>query len=301
MKKLYHEARAFTHALGENAVGAHAAAAAFFIITSFFPFMLLLVSLIRLSPIEAAVQEALSGALSQSLADTVAGDFLAGFIDELTARAAGGALLTAAGLSALWAASRFLVSVIEGLNMIYDCEHENPRKGWLKVRLVSFAYLVALQVILIVALGAFVLGESINDYFITAAGWQGVGGGVLALRWLVGLVMLSLVFLLGYTYVPQRTTRLRSQLPGAVMSAAGWLVFSWLFSYYIGNVADFGAVYGSLGAAITLMLWLYFCMFIMFTGAQFNEHLRNQSFEQDFHTNQDQHNAAENLGFSLEL
>jgi membrane protein len=258
IKKTYKEIQSFVQTLNQNSVAAYSAQTAFFIITSFFPFMLLLMTLIKHTPLESHIKQALEGDFMNS----VAGEFLSRILEEITARATPGTLLGVAGISALWAASRCILSVIQGLDKVYECHNQaGEKKGWFKLRLVSVVYLLALMAMFIVALGILVLGEYVL---------QGLSDLVIALRWAVGFLLLTTVFTLSYTFVPQRKTRLLRELPGAVLSTAGWLGFSWLFSMYIDNFADFGAVYGSLAAAVALMLWLYFCMFILFFGAQFN-------------------------------
>jgi len=60
------------------------------------------------------------------------------------------------------------------------------------------------------------------------------------------------------------------EFPGAIISAAGWVGFSALYSFYITHFANYSYLYGSLTAIVLLMLWLYFCMNILFFGAEVN-------------------------------
>jgi membrane protein len=270
IKRIYSEVRAFTQIIGRGSVGAYSAAAAFFAITSFFPFMLLLMTLVRNTPLETHIQEA----LSDNLINTLGGELLAGVVSEISETAKPNMLFgTFAGLSALWAASRCVLSVIQGLNKVCgksaDSGSKPKKKSWLKQRAMSLIYVVVLQVVFIAALGVLVFGDVINTWLIAEFEFRFLGVGELAVaqRWVVGFVLLIAVFLLAYTFVPDRKTKLRRQLPGAALAAAGWLGFSWVFAIYIDNFANFGAVYGSLATVVILMLWLYFCMFILFTGA----------------------------------
>jgi membrane protein len=263
MVNTYKKIRSFTDKLSENSVGAYSAQAAFFVITSFFPFMLLLVNLLQFTPLNAAnIQEWF---LDDTI-NTVTGEMLSGVIREVSAGATG-TLLGAAGLSAIWAASRCLLSIIQGLNKVYSCENE---RGWLKLRLLSVVYIVVLQLMLIVSLGVLVFGEQLSSRFRLLE-------SIVNMRWLIGLSLLVGFFVMIYTFVPNRKTRLSKELPGAVLSSIGWLAFTAIFSSYISRFSDFGAVYGSLTAAVILMLWLYFCMYILFLGAQFNVTLHNKS------------------------
>jgi len=270
IKTAYHEFMKFANNLSDNSVGAYSAQAAFFIITSFFPFMLLMVSLLQFIPIDTSeIQET----LSDEVLPIVGGDFISSIIREVTTRATPGALLGAAGISAIWAASRCLISIIQGLNKVYSCE---SKRSWYKLRLISVVYVFVLQFLLIISLGILVFGEQINDRLAEEFNLLVLTHSAINQRWIITFLLLILFFMLAYKFVPERKTHLLNEMPGAVLSAVGWLGFSALFSIYIDDFSDFGAVYGSLAAAVILMLWLYFCMFILFVGAQFNVWLQNK-------------------------
>jgi membrane protein len=255
----------------ENSVGAYSAQAAFFVITSFFPFMLLTVTLLRLTPLNNAV---IYDALSGDVISAVTGEQLSIILREISVKAVPGALLGAAGISAIWAASRCMLSIIQGLNKVYGCE---SKRSWLKLRLIAVTYVFAFQLMLIISMGVLVFGEEINNFLAREFNMVFLTQPILNLRWLLGLVLLIVFFMFVYKTVPERKTRLFSQFPGAILSAVGWVAYTGLFSLYIDNFADFGAVYGSLAAAVILMLWLYFCMFILFIGGQFNVWLKERN------------------------
>ncbi|MCL1788955.1 MAG: YihY/virulence factor BrkB family protein [Oscillospiraceae bacterium] len=263
IKQAYGEVRSFMSELEQNSVGAYAAQAAFFIITSFFPFMLLMVSLLRFTPLDESI---ITSNITGELFGTVTGDFLAGIIREITLRATPGTLLGAAGISAVWAASRCFLSIIQGLNKVYSVESE---RSWLKLRLISAVYVFVLQLILIVSLSILVFGEQIDRTLM-------LNQSLVKTRWVISLLLLILFFAFIYKAIPERKTKFMAELPGAALSAAGWMGFSGLFALYIDNFSNFGAVYGSLAAAVVMMLWLYFCMVILFVGAQFNVWLQGK-------------------------
>ena len=76
-----------------------------------------------------------------------------------------------------------------------------------------------------------------------------------------------------YTWLPYERQILRKQLPGALFSTAGWIVCSFGFSIYFNRFSRFSSMYGSLAAVVFLMLWLYFCICILFLGAEVNRHM----------------------------
>jgi membrane protein len=93
---------------------------------------------------------------------------------------------------------------------------------------------------------------------------------IISIRTIVGLCLLTLFFLLLYVVIPNRKTRVFQELPGAFISAVGWMGFSYLFSYYVDNMGNYTNTYGSLTAVVIFMLWFYFCMYILFIGAEIN-------------------------------
>ncbi|NDO52335.1 YihY/virulence factor BrkB family protein, partial [Lachnospiraceae bacterium MD335] len=82
-------------------------------------------------------------------------------------------------------------------------------------------------------------------------------------KYLCMLVLLMVFFLTVYMTVPNRKSKLRYELLGALFSTVAWLVFSWAFSFYIGHYANYSVTYGSLAAIVIFILWLYGTMNIV--------------------------------------
>ena len=96
---------------------------------------------------------------------------------------------------------------------------------------------------------------------------------ILDLRYLILLVFLTLVFMSAYKFLGKTKIKFSKLFPGAVLSAAFWLLFSFGYSIYIANMSRFSYIYGSLTAIIFLMLWLWFCMISLLLGAEVNRWL----------------------------
>jgi membrane protein len=95
-------------------------------------------------------------------------------------------------------------------------------------------------------------------------------------RVLVLIGLLSLVFTSCFLALPNRKSKLRSAIPGALLSAVAWVVFSSVFSFYINNFAHYSHFYGSLTTLVVSMLWLFFCMNILFYGGMVNAWLEQR-------------------------
>ena len=106
---------------------------------------------------------------------------------------------------------------------------------------------------------------------------------VISVRTIVGMCLMILFFSLLYSTIPQKKLSFFSVLPGSILSATGWIGFSYLFSFYIDNFSNYSATYGSLTAIVLSMLWLYACMYIVFIGAEINQILSNPMILEALH------------------
>lgn len=255
--------RTFTTKLRDDSISAFAAQAAFFIILSFFPFVMFLLTLLNFLPISAdALQKLVSGILPETV-----NNILNTILAELVAQSSG-TVLSVTVIAALWSASRGMLALVRGLNAVY--QHKETRNYFL-IRSVSVLYTLAFTALLIITLILLVFGNQLYQFIITKLPLLGeLALIIMSLRSLVTMAVLTLFFLLMYLVIPNRKSHLLQELPGAILTAGGWLGFSYLFSFYIDHMGTFSYTYGSLTTLAICMLWLYFCMYIMFIGAEIN-------------------------------
>ena len=95
-------------------------------------------------------------------------------------------------------------------------------------------------------------------------------------RIMLTLIILTFLFMMIYRFVPDRKCSFRKQWPGAVVASIGWLAVSAGCSFYMDNFTNFSLVYGSMAGIMILLLWLYFCMSMIFYGAEVNYFLENK-------------------------
>lgn len=265
--------RTFTIKLRDDSVSAFAAQAAFFIILSFFPFLMFLLTLLNYLPISTKeFQEVLTQLFPGSISQTIQG-----IIAELVIKASG-AVLSLTVVLALWSASRGMMALVRGLNAVY--RHKETRNYFL-IRGVSMLYTLVFAGLLIATLILLVFGNQLYHFIITKLPFLGTFALIIMnLRTLVIMAILTLFFLLMYMIIPNRKSKIIFELPGAILTAAGWLGFSYLFSFYIDHMGNFSYIYGSLTALAVCMLWLYFCMYILFIGAEVNMVLAHPEIRQ---------------------
>ncbi len=260
--------RAFTEKVKQDSVAAYSAQSAFFIIIAFFPFAMLLLTLLNYIPFTVEEMELFT---VDFISPSISG-FVNSIVGEIYQKASG-AVISVTTITALWSSSKGLLAIVRGLNMVYGVEE---KRSYIKLRIVTVFYLLAFIIMLILTLGILVFGGSIISWikanFPAAANILNL---ITSLRWLLGLAILILFFMFIYTIIPERKTKFMSELPGAVISAVGWIIFSALYSLYVEHFSNYSYLYGSLTAIVLLMLWLYICMTILFLGAEFNCFIRD--------------------------
>lgn len=255
--------RSFLIKLRDDSISAFASQAAFFIILSFFPFVMFLLTLLNYLPVSA---EDLRTLVTEIFPDTVSRVMNTVFA-ELAVKSSG-TVLSVTVIAALWSASRGMLALVRGLNAVYG--HKETRNYFL-IRGVSMLYTVGFAALLILTLILLVFGNRLYELVIRRFPLFGdFALIIMSLRTLVTMAVLTVFFLLLYLVIPNRKSTLLRELPGAVLSAGGWLGFSFLFSFYINNMNGYTYTYGSLTTLAVCMLWLYFCMYILFLGAEIN-------------------------------
>ena len=262
----------FSRKIRDDHVAAFSAQAAFFIIISFFPFIMLLLSIVKFFPLE---EEALRQTFTQIFPDTV-DVMISSFIDQIYTTTASSTVISVTAITALWSAAKGFLAILKGLNAVYEI---NETRKYLHLRLISAIYTLIFAVMLIVTMILFVFGNRLY-YWIEQKVPKLMDAALLiiSLRTILGLVILIIFFLLIYAVVPNRKASIMSELPGAMICAAGWMGFSYAFSYYIDHFSNYEATYGSLTAVVLFMLWMYFCMYLLFLGAECNLLFENKVF-----------------------
>ena len=244
-------------------MGAYSAQSAFFVTISFIPFIMMMMSILKFLPFaEAKVLEHIVSVFPGGTKELVAS-----FLTESFEKS-GVAVISITAVSTLWAASIGVFSVVKGLNRVYGT---SETRNVFVVRIMSVFYTLMIMIMLVLCLGIFVFGNTITEMLQKSLPEAfGIAVIILSVRKIVGVVVLSAFFLLLYKIIPNRKTKFALQLPGALLSGCGWVGFSYVFSYYYENIANYSYLYGSLSVMVFFMLWLFVCIYILFIGAELN-------------------------------
>lgn len=187
---------------------------------------------------------------------------------EQAQREAGGELLIFGVGVALWSTSALARTLIEAFNSAYETRERRP--GWKRSAL-TWTFGPVLAIIVIFAVGLMLVGPRLvervaevfrlDELFVLLWGW---------LRFPVALSLLAVVLSLVYRYGPNVGLRFRSVGLGAALAVLLWTISSVGFSLYLTHFADYGVTYGSLGAAVGLLFYLYLSASVVLLGAEVN-------------------------------
>jgi membrane protein len=252
----------------------HAAAMAYYFLLALFPFFLFLTTLIGYLPIPHLMEYLLNNA--SRMLPRQAFDLVQDNIRALFSKKQQG-LLSLGFLLALWASSNAVVSIKDAMNKLYVVKEGRP--FW-KVRLVAIFLVIGLSLLFLLALVFLMFGTKIGNFIANRVNL----GTVFKITWNLMLVPVTL-FLLAlavaaiYFFTPDVKQKWKWISPGSVIAIPSWICMSLAFSYYISNFGSYDKTYGSLGAVIVLLLWLYLSGFIVLIGAVINAVIEQSSEE----------------------
>ena len=175
-------------------------------------------------------------------------------------------------LVSLWSAMSGVKAMIDGLNVIYE---QKETRNFVKLNLVALAFTLA-------GFAAFLL--AIASIIVLPLVLSPIGLGSLSqtltriARWPVLLIVLLIGLAVLYRYAPdRRAARWQWVSVGSLFAAMTWIVSSFLFSWYLASFANYNATYGSLGAAVGVMIWLWISTTVMLLGAELNAEIEHQT------------------------
>src|SRR5467141_157322 len=261
-----------------NVVGNHtlqmAAALAYYFVLSLFPALIFLSAAVAYLPVPDLFNQALA-LLARFLPADAMGLVQRVLADVISPNK--GTFLSLGILGTLWAASGGFAAMIEALNIAYDVRDDRP--FW-KTRALAVGLAFLTGTLLLVALSVMVVGPRFGGWL---AGKVHLSGLFVLLwpfiHWTIAIGFTILAIEALYFLAPNVKQRFRATLPGAVIAVSCWLALSYLLGLYFRHFGNFNKTYGTLGAAVALMVWLYWTGFAMLVGAELNEELAKISEE----------------------
>ena len=258
--------------VGEDHVSAFAGNVTYKALFAIFPFFTLLLSLLGLFNATDLVTTMIQSA--QGALPGTAVTFLEDQILPLTQSQANSAFTFGAIISialALWGVSGAFRSIMEAMNVMYEVEEDRP--AW-KMYGISIFISLAVIVLMLTAFGIVIFGGSVGGGLAGAIGLKGTFEAVWRIiQWPIVACIVLFTFAIIYFFAPAAKQKFAWISPGAILAFAFWLLFSLLFSFYVGNIGgdSYNETYGSLTGVILLLLYIYYSAFIMLIGAEMNQ------------------------------
>ncbi len=255
-----------------DGVGRSCAALAYYLIFSFFPlliFLSVLIGFMNLPPLSA-----------DSLKNIIPADIVS-IINSYLAHVSSiksSQLLIFGLIFTIYFVSRAVDCLVRAIHTAYRVKQV---RVFPKHQIMVLLYTLSLMIVVTVALALLTVGRSVLTYL---SRFVPIAENFIAIwnfvRFFILAVMLFFALAILYCAVPQRHYKLRQVLPGTLAALTAWLVFSIGFAYYVENMANYSVIYGSIGAIIVLLLWLYFSAFTLIMGAEINQLIHEKKEKQ---------------------
>lgn len=262
IKKIYQKCMEFTSQVAEDHVGAYAAQSAFFFMLCLIPIILLLLMLVRYTPVtKADVMTAVIQVFPKSV-----DSLITTIVNQVYNQSMG--VIPVTVIVALWSAGKGVLAMTSGLNCVYEC---SETRNYIFLRIRSTLYTVMFILVIACLLVLSVFGNSLNIFIAEHVSFMSsIADWLIEARTFITPALLMVFSLLIYKFLPNRRDKFRKQIPGAVFTAIGWMVISWIFSVYVDVFQGFSSMYGSLTTIVLIMLWMYFCMYSILLGGEVN-------------------------------
>lgn len=246
-----------------DGVGRSAAALAYYLIFSFFPLLIFISVLIGSLDLPSLSADSLKNIIPEDIVLLINS-----YLEHVTSIQSSHLLIFGIFFT-IYFVSRAVDCLINAINVAYRTKDV---RIFPKHQIFVLLYTLFLLIVIVISLALLTVGRSVLTYlsrflpiaenFITI--WS-------FLRFLILAVMLFFALSSLYCVVPQHRYSLRQVLPGTLTALGAWLIFSVGFAFYVENMAQYSVIYGSIGAIIVLLLWLYFSAVTLIMGAHMNQ------------------------------
>lgn len=268
----------FIRKIGDDDIFALGAQLAYYMVLSFIPFLMFLMTLVGFSNLNSdTVLNLLSNVMPRE-----AFNLIQSTVIEIVDREQTGLLWISIFL-AVWVSSSGFKAVIKGLNKAYGVKET---RSYVKLKIISMIYTILLALIVIATLFLFVFGDVIGNFLMKFLEhpefiyylWN-------MLRYVVVILIMILFFMFLYNATPCVRLGWIEVIPGAVVTTLGWISISYIFAYYVNNFSNYSRLYGSLGAVFMFMTWMFITSMILILGGEINAVVAEKDRLRNFKSN----------------
>ena len=261
--------RTYDKVLTDDCLG-RAAQLAYYFLFALFPFLLFLVTLLGYIPVPDLldhIMSLLAHALPREALTLVQDN-----VHSLVTQPRGG-LLSFGIIAALWTSSSAITAIMAGLNRAYGVEENRP---WWKVRVTALLLTLGSSLFVIAATVLLIFGPQLGTWLAASVGLGDVFAAAWNVaRWVIILGCLIVALAALYYFAPDVQQQWHWITPGSVCAVIGWILASLGFAYYVNNFGSYNATYGSIGAVIVLLTWMYATGFFILVGGELNSEIEH--------------------------
>jgi membrane protein len=251
------------HRIDEDDIPGLSAQLAYYFLLSLFPLLIVLFTLLPYFPIP---HQDMLGVI-RDFAPVEAMDLIEKNVNNIMDQRNGG-LLSFGIIGTIWSASNGINAIVKAFNKAYNVKES---RSFIVSRGMAILLTFGMILVLILAIVLPVFGRQIGLFLFSQLGYTSEFIKVWnTLSWLVSAIILFLIFTGLYWIAPNVKLKCRSAFPGAVFATVGWIISSIGLTFYVGNISNYSLTYGSIGAIIVLMIWLYISAFIIILGGEIN-------------------------------
>lgn len=248
-------------------INSKAAEISFYLLLSFFPFLIFTLSLVVYTPIIKLSKYIylLKKILPQS-AFNVVSSLMQSAIENRSF-----SFLILSFILAMYTMSRAVLSLIRGMNKSYNIRETRP---YFEVLFISLVFVIMIVVLIFTSMIFLVFGEKLGSFLFNIIGLDQYFMYIWNLcRHIVGIITVIIILMNLYKFTPNKKLSFKEVLPGAIVSTLCWLIASFCYSFYSNNFARYDIIYGSLGGIIVLMTWVYLSSWTILIGCEINARL----------------------------
>lgn len=269
MNIFYQNIKKFFQNLEKHHVSEYTAQCAYYTILSVIPILIIIVTLVQYTGIStqtliSVIQNILPATMTNAAIDIV---------QEVYSKSIG--TISISAIFVLWTATKSFYALSKGLHNIYETEKDF---SYIYMKMKSVVLTICLVILVISVLLFSVFGDFILEFIGLKFTIPAVITNIFSVSKIGIYLLLFLVLLFMYRFIPQQKLSIKKQIPGALIATLGWYLLSFFFSIYIDTFKGFSVMYGSLTTIILGMMWVYFCMYIILLGAEVNKFIMEKKF-----------------------
>lgn len=248
-------------------INSKAAEISFYLLLSFFPFLIFTISLVVYTPI---IKLSKYIFLLEKILPLGVFNIVSSLIQSAIENRSFSFLILSFIL-AMYTMSRAVLSLIRGMNRSYNIRETRP---YFEVLFISLVFVIVIVVLIFTSMIFLVFGEKLGSFLFKLIGLDQYFIDIWNLcRYVVGVITVIMILMNLYRFTPNKKLSFKQVLPGAIVSTLCWLIASFCYSFYSNNFARYDIIYGSLGGIIVLITWVYLSSWTILIGCEINSNL----------------------------